>query len=373
MGYLASQLSHQIQALLAMLFICILAARGTISKTMPLNDASYSEEKASHTNPKGPGYFREDTPVREKDEQKCFPSLFAQQLEKDDQDEHLAVGSYKRRLSTSPQSSRSGAESPWAGELEHPLSLSTSLSASTCALTALHSGSVTNIGTGITTPDNSDMRGYHSAHRMSENPRLDEVSNKLRRSYPVDSEVEEQHGGFPDHGSQTSFSGSSSEVSHSWMPQMMEAEPVGVNNDDVFIEMDLQPPWAPSSPISLLRSSDEESSDGSQHKTRLETEAVDSLGIITQVPGALVAAAPIITSDNTNIHTIDMPELLKTSNRLLEDGRQLLAGGKRQPRPKRAHKFLDEELSGEPNHEEPDSQLRRLSGRQGWYAYDLIE
>ncbi|ROW00648.1 hypothetical protein VSDG_03206 [Cytospora chrysosperma] len=267
-------------------------------------------------------------------------------LEKDGQGdaayEHLSVGSYKRRLSTSPQSSRSGAESSWAGELEHPLSLSTSLSASTCALTALHSGSVTNTGTGITTPDRSDMRGYHSAHRMSENPRLDEVSNKLRRSYHVDSEVEEQHGECPDHGSQTSFSGSFSKVSHSWMPQMMEAGPVGVNADDVFAEMDLQSPWAPSSPISLLRFSDEESSDGSQHKTRLETEAVDSLGIITQVPGALIAA-PIITSENNNIHTIDMPKLLKTSNRLLEDGRRLLAGGKRQPRPKRAHKFMDHE------------------------------
>ncbi|KUI58298.1 hypothetical protein VP1G_05598 [Cytospora mali] len=74
---------------------------------------------------------------------------------------------------------------------------------------------------------------------------------------------------------------------------------------------------------------------------------------------------PVISNE------INMAELLKTSNRLLEEGRQLLAEGKRQPRPGQADKAAGDPPPGESLHEEPQTGPRESSNRLGWYAHDL--
>lgn len=345
---------------------------------MPFDEARCSSEKEftdQQMKLKDLDFFGEATQGQEQGQQEGIQRNIPRQLENDVQDdatyEHLVMRPYKRRVSTPPRPPKSGIESPSAGEIDPLLSLSTSLSASTCALTALHSGIVTNIGTGITTPDRSDMFGYTSTRKMSGSPRLDEVSKKLRRSYPVDSEAEGQRGGYTARSSLADVPDSSSNVAHA-KPQTLEARPVGVSEDAIYTEAHLEVPWATSSPFTQRQlSEEEESSDGSQHKTGLETEVVDSLGISTQKQASVTAN--INRTEDNNIHKIDLSDLLKTSNRLLEDGRRLLAGEKRQPRPRQAHKSVGEESTGEPIHKGPDGLLRRLSGRQGWYAYELIE
>ncbi|KUI73657.1 hypothetical protein VM1G_09615 [Cytospora mali] len=70
-------------------------------------------------------------------------------------------------------------------------------------------------------------------------------------------------------------------------------------------------------------------------------------------------------------YEINMAELLKTSNRLLEEGKQLLAEGRRQPRSRHADRVANYVPPGDFLHEEPGTDPRELSNKPGWYAHDL--
>ncbi|ROV92175.1 hypothetical protein VMCG_09287 [Cytospora schulzeri] len=299
---------------------------------------------------------------QEQADQKRLQSEIPRQPDHDHQDDathkHLVMQPYKRLLSPTP-----------FPQFEIEIQ---SLGVTEPSLSALHSGIVTNTGTGITTPDQSDINDCPPIYKWTGKPQLDEVRNKLHRSYTIDFKAEGQHERYTAHCNQTDIPGSSSNMTHA-TPQKIETQPVEVGDDTIPVDAHQQVLRASDRPLLQRRVSEEkELSDTSPHQKGLGTGAVDVLGVTKQEQTTVTANTN--RTENIKFQKVNMPELLKTSNRLLEDGRRLLAGAERQPRPRQAQNPVGEESNGEPVNKGPDSPPSHSpSGRPGWYAYELKE
>lgn len=264
----------------------------------------------------------------------------------------------------------------------------TSLLANSCALTALDSGTETNSGTGITTPDGLNMFDCPPIHEISQNPQLGDSSNEDRLSGPTEFTGEEPHTDKMIHVSQNTVHSSSSNMSQA-TSQVLEEWCMRDSLEDVFADAHFQAVQTPIStkpkhppsetepiPLSRRMSSSFAPGDSSQHSTGSQTDidgSTVSLGTTLGFDEEQESKAPFLAEDKNEheAHNIDMSELLKTSNRLLEDGRRLLEGRNRQPRQGQLYMSEGEDLTSETSHKGPQSSQRRQS--EGWYAYELVE
>lgn len=252
-------------------------------------------------------------------------------------------------------------------------------------LTALNSGTDTNSGTGITTPDGINMFDCPPIHEISANPQLGKFSNEKRLSGPTEFIGGEQHLEKVIHVSQVTVHSCSNNM-HQATSQMLEEWCMRDSPDDVLADthfQSLQNPYTtkPNHPpsetepnlLSRRISPLFAPGDSSQNSTGSQTDIDGSTVSLGTILG--FDEEPIIADDKNKrkLHKIDMSQLLKTSNRLLDDGRRLLEGRKRQPRQRQSYKSVGEDLTGETFHKGPQSSQRRLSGREGWYAYELVE
>ena len=212
--------------------------------------------------------------------------------------------------------------------------------------------------------------------------KLNEVDGQLHRSESAESalDMEQQQQNSQEHTTQDGSPGKAGSVDRVMLQAALGARLVGVSTEDVLAEAHLQSPHALAADSQRQSSSSswQGSDDELQNSMGPETEFVVDTAITTPGPDTEQEQRRIIINNDDKVinnndghKVINMPELLKTSNRLLEDGRRLLAGGKRRPR--QVCGPVSDVWLDKPSHERAEGLLRVPSNRQGWYAHDLLE
>ncbi|ROV89867.1 hypothetical protein VPNG_10249 [Cytospora leucostoma] len=396
LGYLSGQLPIPIQALAATVLICLLSTSRIVSPTTPPADEHYDKNlditpltlKAIYDSQKVETK-RDEVKADQSPTRGRTPRQHKQDAGRTVSYENLTMQQYDRshQVTQVPCDNRE-APSPRELELSLSQSQSTSSLASTFALTAPHC-ETRNTETGNTKPNPPQTFGCDpelSTHETTKKPGMDQVSTKLHRSKSVVcAGMEHHHGHAADDGQGNNrpvYSRSLENV----RPQTIEARLTGVTNEDVLaqarVDVSQAAPRSDDTGIqqrSSLSSCSSEEIEVSQQSTDITFPGLDEEhdkqahetkdDEVTETTDDMKSINDKDGGRNNNIGEFNMSDLLKTSNRLLEDGRQLLADGMRQPRRASTSVAGDEE-AGEFSHNGPQSQLRTPDDREGWYAHD---
>ncbi|KAK7733116.1 hypothetical protein SLS53_008304 [Cytospora paraplurivora] len=378
LGYLSGQLPIPHQALAATVLICLLLTSRIVSPSTPPADEHYGKAVDTAANPLDPkAIYGSQKEIENKQDQQVEQRLARgraprQTIGRTVSSESLTVQPYERQ-SQGFQLPRRNREttSPREPELSPLLPRATS-SPATVALTAPHC-ETRNTEMGNIRPNPPQAFGCDqepSTHEATEKPGVDQVSPKPHRSKSIEYAGMEQHQGPAADDGQGS-SPDYPRIQEKVRPQAVEARLTGVTNEGFLAEAHVDVSQAaPSGDTgtqqrsSLTSSSSSEEMEVSQQSTNITTPGVDEKqdrhapatkdDQVTETSSGMKS-----TSDknggNSNIGEVNMSDLLKTSNRLLEEGRQLLVDGMRQPRQAQSCVVGDESESN----------------RKGWYPHDV--
>lgn len=367
LGYLSGQLPLPFQALAATVAICLLSTSRAVPPSTPPADEHYGRAAGATAAPLDLEaiYDAQEGSENRRDqqaEQSLARGRTPRQHEHDGErtvrSEDVTKRPYERQ-SREFQLPRGNREAtPPDKEPERSPLLSHATSPPATAAPTEHHRETRDTEMGRTEPSPPRTFGCDQgppAHETTERPGTGQASTEPHRSRPIEHAGMEHHRGHAAGGGQGGSPACPRSLEDA-RPQAVGARLTGVT-EGTGAQQGSSLPSSSSEEMEVSQQSTDITTpgiDGEQDKYSVATEGGEVAETTDDVKDTDDAGGK--DDSDSNSGGVDMTRLLRTSNRLLEDGRQLLADGMRQPR-RAAHDSVVGDEGG--------------SNREGWYPHDI--